>query len=674
MKQLLFYAALLSVSSTAAAEQPSYTLVEGLKYPTSVTVGLGGKVYVSVGGAPDKDGTGSILRIDNGKAVPFASGLDDPKGMAAYQQWLFVADGKFVHRVDKTGGVDIFTAPNAFPTEPQSLTGMTADPESGMIYVSDCPPNGKGAVYRITPLGLASVLVDATSLPALRKPAALLMDGASHLLVGDGDSGALYRIKLADASAEKLADGLGAIAGLAWDHHGRLYIGDSEGRRLSVMPHLGDKPVVVAKGFRDIAGICLDPTGKRLLVADRKAKSVTAVAVGVPGAEVDETPMPLETAVAFPNLQWEGWKAETEDGKPNPQRPIVLTHAGDASNRVFVADEHGVVYVFPNDPKATKAKIFLDLRDRVVYDDKTNEEGFLGMAFHPKYKENGEIYVYYTTRKAKRTNVLSRFTVRKDDPNRADPASEEELLHVIRPYWFHDGGAVCFGPDGMLYLPLGDGGSANDPFDNGQNINSILGKILRLDVDHKSDGKPYAIPKDNPFVGRAGARPEIWAYGLRNVWRMSFDRKTGQLWAADVGQNLFEEIDLIHRGGNYGWNRREGLHPFGAQGTGPRKDFIEPIWEYDHDVGKCIIGGCVYRGDRLSELQGYYVYGDYVTARLWALRYDEAKGRVVANRPIKDRGKAMFSFGEDEKGEVYLLSGSLDGKGIYGFVKKESVP
>ena len=170
-------------------------------------------------------------------------------------------------------------------------------------------------------------------------------------------------------------------------------------------------------------------------------------------------------------------------------------------------------------------------------------------------------------------------------------------------------------------------------------------------------------------MDRPGARPEIWAYGLRNVWRMSFDRATGRLWAGDVGQNLFEEIDFIQRGGNYGWNRREGQHPFGARGTGSRPDFIEPVWEYDHDVGKCIIGGHVYHGERLPELQGYYVYGDFVMARIWALRYDDAKGRVVADRPIKDRAKAMFSFGEDEKGEVYLLTSTLDGKGVYWFVK-----
>ncbi len=425
----------------------------------------------------------------------------------------------------------------------------------------------------------------------------------------------------------------------------------------------------MAKGFQDAGGLCLDPTGKRLLVPDRKAGTLTAVAATVPGAEIDETPLAVRSDVAFPDLQWTGWKGETDDGKPNPLRPIVLTHAGDGSNRVFVATEQGVVHVFPNDPKATKTKVFLDIQDRVSYNDATNEEGFLGLVFHSKYKENGEFFVFYTTKKAKRTNVLSRFRVSKDDPDRADPDSEEELLRISKPYWNHDGGVLCFGPDGFLYFTHGDGGAGNDLYDNGQNLNTLLGKVLRIDVDHKDAGKNYAIPKDNPFADRPGARPEVWAYGLRNVWRMSFDHATGRLWAADVGQNLFEEIDFIRKGGDYGWNRREGLHPFGARGTGTRPDFIEPIWEYDHDVGKCIIGGYVYHGTRLPELEGYYIYGDFVATKIWALRYDDAKGRVTANRPIADRGKAMFSFGEDEKGEIYLLTSTLDGKGIYGFFK-----
>jgi glucose/arabinose dehydrogenase len=259
--------------------------------------------------------------------------------------------------------------------------------------------------------------------------------------------------------------------------------------------------------------------------------------------------------------------------------------------------------------------------------------------------------------------------VRKDDPDRADPDSEEEILRVERPFWNHDGGTLCFGPDGYLYVVLGDGGAANDPFRNGQNLKTFLGKILRLDVGRKDPGKTYAVPKDNPFVGRADALPEIWAYGVRNPWRIAFDRETKDLWAADVGQNLYEEIDLITRGGNYGWNLREGLHPFGPEGVGPRKDLIDPIWEYHHDVGKSITGGPVYRGDRLPELRGHYLYADYVSGKIWALRYDPHKRRVVANRPIRDRSLPIMSFGEDDKGDAYLLTYSATGQGVYRFVR-----
>jgi len=320
----------------------------------------------------------------------------------------------------------------------------------------------------------------------------------------------------------------------------------------------------------------------------------------------------VETAIAFPDLQWSGWKAENERGQVTPLRPLVLTHAGDGSNRVFVATQHGVIHVFANDAKADKTQVFLDIQERVRYNDKENEEGFLGLAFHPRYKENGEFFVFYTAKKAKQkhTNIVARFRVSKEDPNRADPDSEEEILRIERPFWNHDGGTLCFGPDGYLYIAVGDGGLGGDPFNNGQNLNSLLGRILRIDVDRKDPGKNYAIPKDNPFAQREKARPETWAYGLRNVWRMAFDRKTGRLWAGDVGQNLYEEIDIIEKGGNYGWNRREGLHHFGVNGLGPRKNLIDPIWEYHHDVGKSLTGGCVYRGSRLPELEGAYLYGD----------------------------------------------------------------
>ncbi|MCI0379242.1 MAG: PQQ-dependent sugar dehydrogenase, partial [Gemmataceae bacterium] len=301
-----------------------------------------------------------------------------------------------------------------------------------------------------------------------------------------------------------------------------------------------------------------------------------------------------------------------------------------------------------------------------------NEEGFLGLAFHPKYKETGEFFVFYTIKKApkKHTNILSRFRVSRDDPDRADPASEEVLMRIERPFWNHDGGTICFGPDGYLYVTLGDGGAANDPYNNGQNLKSLLGKVLRIDVDRKDAGMNYAIPKDNPFIQDKGARPETWAYGLRNIWRMAFDKKTGKLWAGEVGQNLYEEINIIERGGNYGWKLRESYHPFMDAGVGVRKDLIDPIWEYHHDVGKSITGGCVYRGKRLPELDGAYLYADYVTAKIWALWYDEGKKRVTANRAIADRRLPILSFGEDETGDVYLMTYSISGQGIFRFARK----
>jgi glucose/arabinose dehydrogenase len=203
-------------------------------------------------------------------------------------------------------------------------------------------------------------------------------------------------------------------------------------------------------------------------------------------------------------------------------------------------------------------------------------------------------------------------------------------------------------------------------------LKTLLGKVLRVDVDKKEQGKPYRVPADNPFVGRKDAAPEVFALGLRNVWRMAFDRRTGRLWAADVGQNLYEEINLIAKGGNYGWNRREGLHPFGARGAGPGRQYIDPIWEYHHEVGKSITGGHVYRGKVLPELEGAYLYGDYVSGKLWALWYDETKKRVVANRPIKDRTLPIYSFGEDEDGEVYFLTQTATGKGVFRFVRAGS--
>jgi glucose/arabinose dehydrogenase len=682
MRQVIWIGLIFCFYASTAFAQPPKPLITGLNNPCSTAFDVDGKIYVTEMGEIGKDGDGRVLLLDfdKGIAVPFATGLDDPSGIVSFQGWLFVADKNRIWRIDRKGKAQVLAAAAAFPSPPQLLTGLTVD-EQGTLYVADSG-NEKGegtAIYRIDPKGKVSLVASAEKNAALQAPAALTMDGMSFLLVVDARSGELLRVKLADGTSEKLADGLGNPSGIVWDYFGRLYISDRKAGRVSVIPRPGDKPVSCVDGFKASAGLGLDPTGKSILVADAKDSTVTAIPASVPGQEVNETPLALKPTVAFPDLQWTGWKGTTDKGVPNPLRPLVLTHAGDGSNRVFVATEHGVIHVFPNDQKATKTKIFLDIQDRVVYDDNQNEEGFLGLAFHPDYKKNGEFFVFYTTKKAKLTNVISRFHVSKDDPDKADPDSEEELFRITKPYWNHDGGTLCFGPDGFLYIAVGDGGLANDPHDNGQNLKTLLGKVLRIDIDHKS-GEPegvsprrnYAIPKDNPFLDKEGARPEIYAYGLRNIWRMAFDKKTGKLWASDVGQNLYEEIDLIVAGGNYGWNLREGLHPFGPKGVGPRKDLIEPIWEYHHDVGKSLTGGLVYRGTRLPDLEGAYVYGDYVSNKIWALRYDDAKKRVTANQPIPGNKVPIMSFGEDEKGEIYFMTYAATGKGIYWFVKADA--
>ncbi len=355
--------------------------------------------------------------------------------------------------------------------------------------------------------------------------------------------------------------------------------------------------------------------------------------------DVEETPLAVRAVRAFGGLR--------------VRRPTVVTTAADGSNRIFLVTQQGSIHILDNDPEARETRTFLDIESRVVYHDKTNEEGLLGLAFHPRYKQNGEFFVYYTTTDAEHTSVVSRFRVSQESPDEADPDSEEELLRIKQPFWNHNGGAVLFGPDGYLYIALGDGGKANDPFGNGQNLETLLGSILRIDVDRKDEGKNYAIPEDNPFVNHERARSEIWAYGLRNVWGLSFDRANGDLWAADVGQDIWEEINIIVKGGNFGWNIREGKHPFRSPSSTPSAELVEPVWEYHHDVGKSITGGVVYRGKKLPELTGCFLYADYITGRLWALKYDRENKEVIENYSLQSFNNApVIAFGEDEQGEV----------------------
>ncbi|MCS7045437.1 MAG: PQQ-dependent sugar dehydrogenase [Gemmataceae bacterium] len=656
----------IMVPAGVAADLARETFAEGLNRPTAVAVGGDGRIYVAFLGDAARSNGGGIAVVAQGKSASFVDGLDQPIALAAFQQWLFVVDRQGVSKFDLKGKGVLLAGPKAFPKPLHGLTALTVDPESGFIYAIDSGDGGReeAAVYRIDPKGRVSIVTDRKRWPGIRRPTALVLDGASHLLVAD--DGGLYRVRVFDGKATQIEQNLGDVRGLAWDRYGRLYLARLDnGGELLAIPRPGAKVVPGEARLGKVGGICLGPDHHTILVPDADAGTITAVAAQVPGQPVDFSPLPLETVVAFPELQWTGWQGETESGKVNPLRPIVLTHAGDGSKRVFVATQHGVIHVFANDPKAKHTKVFLDIQAKVRYKDSENEEGFLGLAFHPDYRKTGEFFVFYTPKDKRLVNVVSRFRVSKSDPDKADPDSETILYSVQRPFWNHDGGTVCFGPDGMLYIALGDGGAANDPFDHAQNLKTPLGAILRIDVNRQDPGKNYAVPPDNPFVGTVGVVPEIWAYGLRNVWRMAFDKATGRLWAGDVGQNLYEEINIITKGGNYGWRRREALHPFGFTGQDHGPAFIDPIWEYHHDVGKSITGGHVYRGKQFPELDGHYLCADYVTGKIWALRYDDAAKRVTAWRAIRDKALPIMSFGEDEDGETYLLTYAASGRGIY---------
>ena len=346
---------------------------------------------------------------------------------------------------------------------------------------------------------------------------------------------------------------------------------------------------------------------------------------------------PVELEPAFPGIEFD--------------RMVLLTHAGDDTGRLFLVLQPGMIVVFENDPGVESAQTFLDIRERVS--DAGNEEGLLGLAFDPAYAENGYLYVYYSASRPRRS-VVSRFSVSPGDADRADPDSELVFMEVEQPYSNHNGGHIVFGPDGMLYVGLGDGGAAGDPQGNGQDTSTLLGSILRIDVSRLDSLGTYAVPDDNPFAGSGGAaRGEIWAYGLRNPWRFSFDLEAGTLWAADVGQNLYEEIDIIRPGLNYGWNVMEGSHCF-RQTRCDAEGFTMPVAEYGRDGGCSVTGGHVYRGRRIPSLYGAYLYGDYCSGKIWALRHDGAA--VTEQMEIADTGLSISSFGEDSSGEVYVLT------------------
>ncbi|XP_065841020.1 HHIP-like protein 2 isoform X2 [Oscarella lobularis] len=366
---------------------------------------------------------------------------------------------------------------------------------------------------------------------------------------------------------------------------------------------------------------------------------------------------------------------EVIDGLRNP---VVLTHAGDGSNRLFIAEQVGVVYVHLSNGSIL-SEPFMDIQTKILTSSRRGDErGFLGMAFHPNHSTNGHVFVYYSTYDLDSNHVIrvARYSIEKENPNKIDHLSEKTIIEVSQPAGNHNGGEILFGFDGYLYLFLGDGGKGGDPWGsigNGLDKSTLLGSVLRLDVDSNPD-VPYTIPPDNPFIDEPNSRAEIYAYGLRNPWRCALDsgdretgRGRGRIFCGDVGQNRYEEVDIIVKGGNHGWRAKEGLACYDSTLCSQYSNAISPIHVYDHSVGKSVTGGFVYRGCAFPNLYGKYIFGDYTSGRLFGLTEgDDGKWMsedfCLGDETVCNTGlvgsfpKNILSFGEDESGELYLLA------------------
>lgn len=357
-------------------------------------------------------------------------------------------------------------------------------------------------------------------------------------------------------------------------------------------------------------------------------------------------------------------------------RPLYVAFTKVDPESAYVVTQPGLVFAVPRDGNKAERRVFFDLTERVFTDNW--EEGLLGFAFDPAYADNGFVYACWSertepregvmgngkTRKSNRQSVVARYATRNGEGGRVvDAASELRLLEVFQPYGNHNGGTIEFGPDGLLYIAFGDGGAANDPHGNSQARSTLLGKVLRIDVRGASKDKPYLVPKDNPFVGEAGSRGEIWCYGLRNPWRITFDRETGELWCGDVGQNRIEEVDRLVGGGNYGWNLLEAREPFALRDSkAPLPDgLVPPVASYGRQDGQSVTGGYVYRGTKIPGLVGWFVYGDFQSMRMWACREDREGGNhaVVA---LQRAPQMVASFAQEPEGEL-LLTGFGGKKG-----------
>ncbi len=379
---------------------------------------------------------------------------------------------------------------------------------------------------------------------------------------------------------------------------------------------------------------------KRLLYSSVLFFSILSTSFAFNHFAQGQTQIEYGVEVAFPQLSF--------------NQPVGILNAGNDANRLFVVEQIGIIHIFDNS-NVSDSQVFLNITEKVLFG---GEQGLLGLAFHPDYLSNGYFYVNYVAANPTRT-VIARYSVSLSNPNQVDENSEQSLLEISQPFSNHNGGQLAFGPDGYLYIATGDGGSQGDPFGNSQNLSTLLGKILRIDVDGSTTGQAYGIPADNPYVGNIfGYREEIYAHGLRNPWRFSFDALTGQIWAGDAGQNQREEIDIIEKGKNYGWNIMEGTQCYNPSVGCNQNGLALPAYEYDHSLGNAIIGGFVYRGSALAELYGRYIYGDYGSGRIWALATDGSS--EGDNMLLIASGLLISSFGVDKANELYICA--FDGK------------
>lgn len=407
---------------------------------------------------------------------------------------------------------------------------------------------------------------------------------------------------------------------------------------LSCRPQSGSMPVAtVAEPSPTMTEQIATPTTISATPTTRLPATVSPPATDISPTEtpVPSTATPAPTAIpAIPALVLQQFAAGFSE-------PVYLAAVPDGSGQLWVLERRGVISLVGD---GSAALTVLDISARVGA--KGQEQGLLGLAFHPNFARNGRLFLDYTNQDG--DTVIAEFHMAADG-TAVDAESEEILLTIPQPYANHNGGQLQFGPDGNLYIGMGDGGAANDPHGNGQNLSSLLGKILRISVDF---GMPYTVPADNPFLGTPNARPEVWAYGLRNPWRFSFDRETGDVWIADVGQNKFEEVDFmpaeVSSGANYGWNIMEGQHCFKKKDC-QTDGLVLPIAEYDHSAGCSITGGYVYRGSALPGLRGVYLYGDFCSGNIWGIRAEGAPQLLL------DTNLNISSFGEDAAGELYVL-------------------